>query len=110
LDLWHVKRKPPPRSNDPPSEAIIIYDESSSPGVDDYLIDDDRTTLRFSTGYPIETYIYKNPAAGKAVSYARICLNAQFHVKKTMLTIKFASAIRKVIVGINGYFNMLGCS
>ena len=39
------------------TEAIIIYDESSSPGVDDYLIDDDRTTLRFSTGYPIETYL-----------------------------------------------------
>jgi hypothetical protein len=23
-----------------------------------------------------------NPVAGKAVSYAQICLNAQFHVKK----------------------------
>jgi len=40
----------------------------------------------------------------------RICLNAQFHVKKTMLTIKAASAIRKVIVCDNGCFNMLGCS
>ena len=57
LDLWHVKRKPPPRSNDPPSEAIIIYDESSSPGADDYIIDADRSTLRLSTGYPIETYL-----------------------------------------------------
>jgi hypothetical protein len=54
LDLWHVKRLPPPRSNDPPFEAIIIYDESSSPGADDYIIDADRSTLRLSTGYPIE--------------------------------------------------------
>jgi hypothetical protein len=51
--------------------------------------------------------ILKIPAPGKAMSYARICLNAQFHVKKTMLTIKSASAIGKVIVGVNGCFNML---
>jgi hypothetical protein len=37
----------------------------------------------------------------------RICLNAQFHVKKTMLTVKPASATRKVIVCVNGCFNML---
>jgi len=57
LDLWEVKRKPPPCANGPPSEVFIIYDESSSPGADDYLIDADRTTLRLSTGYPIETYL-----------------------------------------------------
>jgi len=55
---------------------------------DDYIIDAD---------YPIETYLKKNPAAGKAMSYARIFLNAQFHAKK-MLTIKPASAIGKVVV------------
>jgi hypothetical protein len=57
LDLWHVKPKPPPRANDPPAEAFIIYNESSSPSADDYIIDADRTTLRLSTGYPIETYL-----------------------------------------------------
>jgi len=57
LDLSDVKRKPPPCANGPPPEAFIIYDESSSPSVDDYIIDPDRTTLRLSTGYPIETYL-----------------------------------------------------
>ena len=79
LDSWDVKRKPPPRVNGPPTESFIIYDESSSPSADDpasllilrrtgaisllmlrrtgYLIDADRTTLRLSTGYPIETYL-----------------------------------------------------
>ncbi len=55
LGLWEVKRKPPPRANGPPTEAIIVYDESSSPSADDYIIDVDRSTLRLSTGYPIET-------------------------------------------------------
>ena len=118
LGFWNVKRKPPARANGPPTESLIIYDESSSPGVEDYLIDANRTTLRLSTGYSIDlsrrssknkdgNLHLKNPAAGKAVSYAQICLNAQFHVKKTMLTIKPASAIRKVIVCVNGCFNML---
>jgi hypothetical protein len=40
-----------------PTEPLIIYDEPSSPGADDYLIDDDRSTLRLSTGYPMETYL-----------------------------------------------------
>jgi hypothetical protein len=68
LDLWDVKRKPPSWANGPPSEAFIISDESSSPSADDpssfltlrrtgYIIDADRTTLRLSTGYPMETYI-----------------------------------------------------
>ena len=66
LGLWDVKRKPLPRANGPPTESFIIYDESSSPGVDDYIIDADRSTLsldsevlegRLSTGYPIETYL-----------------------------------------------------
>ncbi len=66
LGLWDVKRKPTPRANGPPTEAIIIYDESSSPGADDpaslpklrrtgYLIDADHSTMRLSTGCPIET-------------------------------------------------------
>jgi len=57
LDLWDVRRKPPARANGPPTEAFIIYDQSSSPGADDYIIDADRSTLRLSTGYPIESYL-----------------------------------------------------
>ncbi len=56
LDLWD-ERKPPPCANGPPPEAFIIYDESSSPSADDYLIDADRSTLRLSTGYPIESWM-----------------------------------------------------
>ena len=56
LDLWDVKRKPPPCANGPPPEAFIIYDQPSAPSADDYLIDADRTTVRLSTGYPVETY------------------------------------------------------
>jgi hypothetical protein len=54
LSLWDVKRKPPPRANGPPTESFIIYDQSSSPDADDYIIDADRTTMRLSTGYPID--------------------------------------------------------
>jgi len=57
LVLWEVGRKPPARANSPPPESFIIYDESSSPSADDYLMDADRSTLRLSTGYPIETYL-----------------------------------------------------
>jgi hypothetical protein len=57
LDLWDVRRKPPARANGPPTESFINYDQSSSPDADDYIIDADRTTLRLSTGYPIETYL-----------------------------------------------------
>jgi hypothetical protein len=57
LDLWHVKRKPPARANGPPADTIIIYDESSAPSADDYLIDVDHSTMRLSTGYPMETYL-----------------------------------------------------
>ncbi len=57
LDLCEVGRKPPARANSPPTESLIIYDESSSPCADDYIIDADRSTLRLSTGYPIESYI-----------------------------------------------------
>ena len=59
LNLWGVKRKPPPRAHGSPTEAFIICDKSSSPSADDYLIDADRSTLRLSTGYPIETYLKK---------------------------------------------------
>ena len=34
--------------------SFIIHDQSSSPGADDYIIDADRSTLRLSTGYPID--------------------------------------------------------
>ena len=54
LALWEVGRKPPARANSPPPESFIIYDESSAPSADDYLIDADRSTLRLSTGYPID--------------------------------------------------------
>jgi hypothetical protein len=57
LDLWHVKRKPPAQANDPPAQAIIIFDDSSVPDAEAYLIDADRTTMRLSAGYPIETYL-----------------------------------------------------
>ncbi len=57
LDLWDVRRKPPGRAHGPPPEIFIIYDELLSPGADDYIIDADRSTLRLSTGYPIETYL-----------------------------------------------------
>jgi hypothetical protein len=56
LGLWEVGRKPPARANSLPTESFIIYDECSSPSADDYIIDVDRTTLRLSTGYPMETY------------------------------------------------------
>jgi hypothetical protein len=41
----------------------------------------------------------KIPAPGKLVSYARIYLNAQFHLKKSILTTKPASVIWMIIVG-----------
>ena len=43
----------------------------------------------------------KNPAPGKAVSYTPIYLNAQFHVKKAMLTIKPALVIWIVIGSVS---------
>jgi hypothetical protein len=36
---------------------LSICDDPPAPGVDDYLIDPDRSTLRLSTGYPVETYL-----------------------------------------------------
>jgi hypothetical protein len=57
LGLWHVKRKPPQQANGLPTEAFVIYDESSSPSADDYMMDADHSTMRLSTGYPIETYL-----------------------------------------------------
>jgi hypothetical protein len=49
----------------------------------------------------------KISAAGTLVSYIQIGLNFQFHRKKLILTTKPASAIRQVIVCVNGCFNML---
>jgi len=48
------KRIPPPRANGPPIEASSICDDPFTPGVDDYLIDPDHTTLKLSTGYPVD--------------------------------------------------------
>jgi hypothetical protein len=41
----------------PPIDIFQVYDDSSIPVADDYLSDADRSTLRLSTGYPIETYL-----------------------------------------------------
>jgi len=41
--------------------------------------------------------LLKNPAPGKAVSYAQNFLNAQIHVKKSVLTIKLAFVTRIAI-------------
>jgi hypothetical protein len=57
LDLWEIRRKPTPRANALPIEAFIIYSDSPTPGSDDYLTDPDRSTLRLSTGYPLEAYL-----------------------------------------------------
>jgi hypothetical protein len=40
-------------------ESFIIYDEFSSPSADDYIIDADHSTMRLSTGYPVETHLLK---------------------------------------------------
>ncbi len=49
----------------------------------------------------------KNPAAGKPVSYAQIDLKFHPRRKKLILTTKPALVIRKLIVCVNGCFNML---
>jgi hypothetical protein len=41
----------------PPIDIFQVYNDLSAPGADDYLMDADRSTLRLSTGYPIETYL-----------------------------------------------------
>jgi hypothetical protein len=121
LDLWDVRRKPPARANGPPTEAFIIYDQSSSPGADDYIIDADRSTLRLSTGYPIDlsrrssknedgnSTFKKIQPQGIPVSYAQIGLRLQSRRKKLILTTKPALVIQMNIVCVNGRFNMLGC-
>jgi hypothetical protein len=55
LGLWDVKRRQTPRANSPPIESFIILDESSTPSAGDYIVDADRSTLRLSTGYSMET-------------------------------------------------------
>ena len=50
--MWYIRLW-----RSPPTESFIFYGESSAPSGDGYLIDADRTTLRLSTGYPIETYL-----------------------------------------------------
>jgi hypothetical protein len=41
----------------PPIDIFRVYADSSILGAYDYLMDADRSTLRLSTGYPIETYL-----------------------------------------------------
>ncbi len=41
----------------PPIDIFQVYDDSSIPSAGDYLMDADRSTLRLSTGYPMETYL-----------------------------------------------------
>jgi len=55
-----------------------------------------------------ETYLKKNPAASKAVSYAQNGLKLQPRRKKLILTTKPALVNRMIIDCINGRFNMLG--
>lgn len=54
LGVWLPNRSSPPRANSPP-EGIVI----------DYLIDPDRSTLRFSTGYAGENLKMVFGSAGK---------------------------------------------
>ncbi len=57
LGLWLPKRSPPPKANAPPKAVLIDYLDSQTPSAEDYLIDPDRSTLRLSTGYPIDSWL-----------------------------------------------------
>jgi len=57
LGLWLPKRAPAPKANAPPKAVLIDYLDSQIPSADDYLIDPDRSTLRLSTGYPIDSWL-----------------------------------------------------
>jgi len=83
-------------------EAFIIYDESSSPSADDYIIRR-RRIIRLKPAF-------KNPTAGKPVSYAQTGLKFQSRRKKLILTTKPVLVTQMGIVCVNGRFNMLGCS
>jgi len=50
--------------------------------------------LKSDADYPMETYIKKNPASGKLVSYARTILKLRFRRKKIGLTIKHKEIAR----------------
>jgi hypothetical protein len=41
----------------PSIDIFQIYNDSSIPSAGDYLMDADHSTLRLTTGYPIETYL-----------------------------------------------------
>jgi hypothetical protein len=58
----------------PPIDIFQVYDDSSIPGADDYLI-------RLRWIIRLKPTFKKNPAAGKSISYARICLKSQFQRK-----------------------------
>jgi len=90
------------KANAPLIDIFQVYNDLTAPSADDYLIR--RRIIRLKPTFK------KNPAAGKPVSYARICLKSQFHRKKFKLTIKPVLVIQKVIVCANGRFNMLCCS
>jgi hypothetical protein len=57
LGLWLPKRSPPPRAHALPQAVRIDYLDYQIPSTDDYLIDPDRSTLRLSTGYPIDSWL-----------------------------------------------------
>jgi hypothetical protein len=77
----------------------IIYDEPSSPSADDYLIDADRSTLRLSTGYPIEPTFKKKSSPGQIRRRrTQIDLKLQSRRKKSSLTTKSVLANRMIVV------------
>jgi len=55
LGLWLQKWPLLPRAHAPPEAVHIDYLNSQIASADDYLIDLDRSTLRLSTGYPIDS-------------------------------------------------------
>ena len=58
LGLWEVKQRPPPRAKAVTRNIHIDYTVSQIPSCeDDLYCDPDRSTLRLSTGYPIEMYV-----------------------------------------------------
>jgi len=71
----------------PPIDIFQVYDDSSIPGADDPPEADKLPDPAGSGIIRLKPTFKKNPAAGKPVSYAQICLKSQFHRKKSILTI-----------------------
>ena len=64
LGLWLPKRSPSPRAHvahppwrTPPQAVRIDYLDFQIPSADDYLNNPDRSTLRLSTGYLIDSWL-----------------------------------------------------